>query len=98
MRFRKANAADLSKDLSQLLDDLKEVLANKGRDADPAASMLFNKASLALEKVRSTSAAAVDGSRAAVQSADVYVHDSPWRAVGGALAVGTLLGFALSRR
>lgn len=98
MRFRKATAADLSKDLSQLLDDLKEVLATKGRDADPAASMIFNKAASTLEKVRSTSAAAVDESRAAVQSADDYVHNSPWRAVGGALAVGALLGFALSRR
>lgn len=98
MRFRKANAADLSKDLSQLLDDLKEVLVTTGREADPAASMIFNKAASTLEKVRSTSAAAVDGSRAAVRSADAYVHDSPWRAVGSALAVGALLGFALSRR
>lgn len=30
MRFRKANTADLANDLSQLLDDLKEVLASKG--------------------------------------------------------------------
>lgn len=35
MRFRKATAADLSKDLSQLLDDLKEVLATKGRPTLP---------------------------------------------------------------
>lgn len=98
MRFRKATAADLSNDLSQLLDDLKEVLATKGRDADPSASMIFNKAASTLEKLRSTSATAVEESRAAIQSADAYVHDSPWRAVGGALAVGALIGFALSRR
>lgn len=98
MRFRKANTADLSKDLSQLLNDLRDVLATKGHDADPAASMLFNKAASTLEKVRSSSAAAINESRAAALSADAYVHDSPWRAVGGALAVGALLGFALSRR
>ncbi|WP_043007608.1 YqjD family protein [Comamonas testosteroni] len=98
MRFRKANTADLTNDLSQLLDDLKEVLASKGRDADPAASLLFSKAATTLEKVRTASSNAVCESKAAAQAADAYVHDSPWRAVGGALAVGALIGLVLSRR
>jgi ElaB/YqjD/DUF883 family membrane-anchored ribosome-binding protein len=63
MRFRKANTADLANDLSQLLDDLKEVLASKGRDADPAASLLFSKAASTLEKVRTASSNAVCESR-----------------------------------
>lgn len=98
MRFRKADTADISNDLGQLLDDLREVLTTKGRDADPAASLLFNKAASTLEKIRSASSTALCESRAAVQSADDYVQESPWRAVGGALAVGALLGFVLSRR
>lgn len=98
MRFRKASTADLSNDISQLLDDLKEVLTTKGRDADPAASLLFNKAASTLDKVRTASSNVVCDSKAAVEAADDYIHDSPWRAVGGALAVGALIGFVLSRR
>lgn len=98
MRFRKANTADLSNDISQLLDDLKEVLATKGQDADPAASLLFNKAASTLDKVRTASSNVVCESKAAVEAADDYIHDSPWSAVGGALAVGALIGFVLSRR
>ena len=98
MRFRKANVADLSNDISQLLDDLKEVLTAKGHDADPATSLLFNKAASTLEKVRVVSSNVVCESKAVVEAADDYIHDSPWRAVGGALAVGALIGFVLGRR
>ena len=98
MIFRKANAADISSDLSQLLDDLKEVLTNEGRETEPAASMLLNKAASALEKVRAASSNAISESKAAAEATDAYIHDSPWRAVGGALAVGALIGLVLSRR
>ncbi|MPS93305.1 hypothetical protein [uncultured Comamonas sp.] len=98
MRFRKANTADLANDLSQLLDDLKEVLASKGHDTDPAASRRFGKAASTLEKVRNASSRAVCESKAAAHSANALVHASPWRAVGGALAVGALIGMVLGRR
>lgn len=93
MRMRKANTANLSDDLNRLLNDLRDVLASKTHDADATASQLYSKAVATLEKARSASSAALDESKAAVQSVDTYVHDSPWRAVGGALAVGVLLGF-----
>lgn len=98
MRFRKANAADLSSDLSRLLDDLRDLLSSNRRDAAPAASMLFNKAASTLAKVRTASSNAIDQSKAIALSTDSYVHQSPWRLAGGALAVGAALGFALSKR
>ncbi|MDH1476872.1 hypothetical protein N5F13_20435 [Comamonas thiooxydans] len=98
MRFRKANAADLSNDLAQLLDDLKAVLSTKGRETDPAASLLMSKAASTLDKVRTASSNALAESKAAAVAADAYIHESPWRAVGGALAVGALIGLVLSRR
>ncbi len=67
MRFRKANAADLSNDLSQLLDDLKEVLTTKGRDTDPAASLLLSKAASTLEKVKAASSNAISESKAKIE-------------------------------
>lgn len=98
VRFRKANTSDLSNDLSQLLDDLQDILTSKGRCTDPAAALLFNKAASTLGKMRSTSSTAISGSKAVAQSANAYLHDSPWRALSGALAVGALLGLFLSKR
>ena len=36
--------------------------------------------------------------REAAATANNYAHDEPWHVAGGALAVGVLLGFLLSRR
>ncbi|MEQ6437036.1 DUF883 family protein [Comamonas sp. w2-DMI] len=98
MRLRKSPASVISNDLGQLLDDLHELLSSRQKDADSALTQLGDKLGSTLDKVRSTSSQAVDQSRALAQNADDYVHDSPWRAIGGALAVGALLGFMLSRR
>ncbi|GAO73235.1 MULTISPECIES: DUF883 family protein [Comamonas] len=97
MKVQKESAAELPRDVNRLLDDLRNVLASNGHDADPAASMLFSKAASTLEKVKTASANAIGQSKALALSADSYVHASPWRVVGGALAAGTLLGFALTR-
>jgi len=40
----------------------------------------------------------VDRTRYAAHSADTYVHEKPWNAVCGALAVGFVLGLILGRR
>ncbi|WP_080995982.1 DUF883 family protein [Comamonas testosteroni] len=98
MRFHKESTAEPPSDANQLLEDSQGVLLANGHDADPAASVLFSKAASALEKVRTTSSNAVDQSKALALSADSYAHESPWQVAGGALAVGALLGFALSRR
>lgn len=98
MRVHKESTAEPPSDANQLLEDFRGVLVANGHDADPAASVLFSKAASALEKVRTASSNAVDQSKALALSADSYVHESPWQVAGGALAVGALLGFALSRR
>lgn len=98
MRVHKESEAEHSRDASRPVDDLQDVLVSNGHDADSAASMLFSKAASALEKMRTASSNTIDQSKAIALSADSYVHESPWRVAGGALAVGALLGFALSRR
>ena len=97
MRVQKASAAEPPSDISRILDDLRDVLVSNGHDADPATSMLFSKAASTLEKVKAASSNAIGQSKALALATDSYVHASPWRVVGGALAAGTLLGFALSR-
>lgn len=36
--------------------------------------------------------------RYAAQSADNYVHEHPWRAIGAALGIGLLIGLLTTRR
>lgn len=98
MRVPKESAAEHPSGASQPIADLRDVLVSNGHDGDSATSMLFSKAASALEKVRTASSNTIDQSKAIALSADSYVHESPWRVAGGALAVGALLGFALSRR
>lgn len=40
----------------------------------------------------------VDKTRAAARATDVYVHESPWTAIGVAAGVGLLVGLVLARR
>lgn len=40
----------------------------------------------------------VDKTRAAARATDVYVHESPWTAIGVAAGVGLLAGLILGRR
>ena len=51
-------------------------------------------------RVRLTDAeeALVAKTRAAARATDAYVHDSPWTAVGVAVAVGLLVGLIIGRR
>lgn len=95
MIFRKANATNLPSDVSRLLDDLREVLSP---NATPAVSMFTHTAASTLAKVRTASSNAIEQSKAIVLSTDSYVHESPWRVAGGALALGAVIGFTLSRR
>ena len=74
------------------------MLSSTDKTADPALTQICRKIETALCKVRDTSTHAVEQSRALAHDADDYLHESPWQAVGGALAVGALLGFMLSRR
>lgn len=98
MRFGKNKTPDLQGDLGQLLDDLRELLSSTDKAADPALTQVRHKVEAALGKVRESSAQAVEQSKALAHDADNYLHESPWQAVGGALAVGALIGFMLSRR
>lgn len=42
--------------------------------------------------------AAADKTREAAESADVYVHQHPWQAIGAAATIGLVLGLILGRR
>ena len=49
------------------------------------------------EKLRELQNTVVDTTKQAAQSADAYVHEKPWQAVGIAAGVGFLLGLLIRR-
>ena len=98
MGFRKTPETNAANDLEQLLGDLRELLSSQAPEAESAVSQLRQRLADGVGWARATSAQAIEQSKVLAQQADDYVNDSPWRAVGGALAVGALLGFMLSKR
>ena len=98
MKFRKTPATNAASDLEQLLSDLRDLVSSQAPEAQSAMAQIRQRLVDGVDMARSTSAQALEQSKVLAQQADDYVNDAPWRAVGGALAVGALLGFMLSRR
>ncbi|WP_460483454.1 ElaB/YgaM/YqjD family protein [Comamonas humi] len=98
MRFRKTTTTDVLSDLDQLLGDVRALLSSKVKEVDPALSQLGHRLEQSVDRIRTSSSKAAEQSRALAQDADDYVHTSPWPVVGGALAVGVVLGLMFSKR
>lgn len=92
----------LLRDLKTVVDDAEALLqataAQTGERVDGIRERA--KASLKQAKARLVEAEgeAVEQVREAAASADEYVHQNPWQAVGVAAGVGLLLGLLISRR
>lgn len=89
-------------ELENLVTDVRGLLASKDLDAVPQIKALRKKIDESLVVVRETAVEtaqeAARRAREAASNANAYAHDEPWHVAGGALAVGVLLGFLLSRR
>jgi ElaB/YqjD/DUF883 family membrane-anchored ribosome-binding protein len=88
----------MADDLKMMVSDGEELLkaaANASGEGFTAARAKFT------EKVVSAKARLADLSQPAVEKArqaDGYVHDSPWTAIGVAVAAGMLIGFLAAKR
>ena len=89
-------------ELEKLVSDLRGLLSSRNLDSVPEIKMLRQRLDDGMHTVRdATVQAAQDAAcqaRDAAQAVDQYAHDEPWRVVAAAMAVGTLVGFLLSRR
>lgn len=89
-------------DLEKLVNDLRGLLAAKELDKVPDIHLLRQRIDDGMSNVRESAVRAAQEAarqaRDAVDAADRYARDEPWRVVGAALAVGALLGFMLGRR
>ncbi len=99
---RKTPSEKLMRDLQTVVEDAEALLqataAQTGERVDGIRARA--QASLKQAKTRLLEAEdeALDQVRAAAATADEYVHENPWQAVGVAAGAGLLLGLLLSRR
>ena len=101
------DTSDVTK--QQLINDFKVVVADaeallkatagQGGEA-VAAARAKAEASLAAAKAKmaDVQAALLVRTRAAAGATDEYVHTHPWQSIGGAAAVGVVIGLLIGRR
>ena len=82
-------------DAEELLRATKDAAGEKVSAARARAEATIGKARA---KLASAEDAAVERAKDAAKSADDYVHDHPWNAVGIAAAAGIVIGILLARR
>ena len=92
----------LVSDLKAVVADAEELLRATKDAAGERVSAARAKAEATLGKARaklaSAEEAAVERAKDAAKSADDYVHEHPWNAVGIAAAAGIVIGVLLARR
>ena len=99
---QQVNADRLVRDLDVLATDMEKLVqasadnANEAMvDARERIESVLGTARQNLEKAR---LCAIEGAKSAAQSADDYLRDNVWKAVGLAGGIGFLLGAIVSRR
>lgn len=97
MKLGRTKTATVQEELGTLLRDVSDLLVTQAKD-EPRLKQAKELVDSGLSRVRGVASGAVDYSRDMARGADDYVHDSPWQVVGGALAVGVVIGMLLSRR
>jgi ElaB/YqjD/DUF883 family membrane-anchored ribosome-binding protein len=92
----------LMADLKVVIRDAEELLANTGQQAGEGFKVAKEKIESSLKSAKAELANAQDlviaKSKEAAQTADLYVKEHPWQAVGMGAALGVILGFLISRK
>ena len=85
----------LAGDVKIVMSDVEELLkATASQTADKVAEARA-RAQAAVAQARS---AAIDHGKEAARTADQYVHENPWTAIGISAGVGLLVGLLIGRR
>lgn len=99
---KEVSSDKLMRDLRMVLEDAEELLR---ATAGQAGEKVSEARARAEESIRMARAAlgemgdeALERTREAVASADDYVRDNPWTAVGIAAAIGLVVGMLLARK
>jgi len=102
MAKQQVSTEKLMKDLRLVMMDAEELLkATAGQAGEKVASApgrAEDSIRAAREALAEAGEAAVERGREAAESADEYVHEHPWTAIGIAAGVGLVVGLMLSRK
>jgi ElaB/YqjD/DUF883 family membrane-anchored ribosome-binding protein len=106
-KVQKTAPAEVSKE--KLIEDFKLVIADAEAlikattdNGDVALANLRQQAQASLanvkDKLAGSQADLLEKGQAAAKSADAYVHENPWKAIGVAAGVGLLIGLLIGKR
>ncbi|MSR08077.1 MAG: DUF883 family protein [Gammaproteobacteria bacterium] len=99
---RKTASEKLRRDLRTVVEDAEALLQATAAQTGERVDGIRARAQASLKQAKSRLLEAEDEAleqvRAAAATADEYVRENPWQAVGVAAGVGLLLGLLLSRR
>jgi len=99
---RKTPSEKLLRDLQAVVDDAEALLQATAAQTGERVDGIRERATASLKQARTrlleAEGEAVEQVKEAAASADVYVHENPWQAVGVAAGIGLLLGLLISRR
>ena len=94
--------AAASGEIKSLIADVEDLIAKIADLNDADVAQVRNKVQRAIATAKESIADSADTLRQQAQrvagTADDFVHDSPWQAIGLAALVGVLIGLVASRR
>ncbi len=102
MARQQVSTDKLMKDLRLVMEDAEDLLkATAGQAGEKVASVRAraeDSIRAAREALAEAGDDAIERGREAAESADAYVHEHPWTAIGIAAAAGLVVGLLLSRK
>lgn len=93
---------EVMKELQNLAQDLKELLADEALAGNAKAKDLRSRLEDKIDEIRlrakDVSQEATEYAKHVAKATDDYAHDKPWHLIGTGAAVGLLLGVLLGRK
>jgi ElaB/YqjD/DUF883 family membrane-anchored ribosome-binding protein len=97
-----SNIKTVQSDMRTLVRDaqdlFREATTATGEKADALRARGLSLLDTALAKAQDMQAAALETGKEMAESADAFVQENPWKAVGIAAGVGLLVGVLIARR
>ena len=89
---------DMKSLVREAQDLFREATSVTGDKAEELRAMGLNLLDAAVAKAQEVQAVAVEAGKEAAESADEFVKENPWQAVGIAAGVGLLVGVLIARK
>jgi len=89
---------DMKSLVREAQDLFREATSVTGDKADELRALGLNLLDAAVSKAQEVQAAALETGKEVAETADEYVKENPWQAVGIAAGVGLLVGILIARK